>query len=351
MHHMKITMPTGHQLAVAGSHVVGIAGSSIATLAFTGALNPQQAADATHAIQHISSDIVDLIGSVGTLIAIGATVWTTLRSGPLASLFRAAATISQSPALTAEVNQASILQKAPVVAITDKMPEVAGVGTTATPAGAEMALSVPSQTVQQVTGKSALGSVAKALVIGLALASLMVTGSAHAAPQAKPAGPPAVSAGAADEPTSKCLIPWDPLKLCGALTGHPEEDIQRVVKRIQAVGRDDMNYAILKAKSANTLPSGVRLQCLNAIMDAKNAAEGVNIKDANGVVVPRPDPALVTGIEDVAELIDALSPTGPLMVGCAGAAQLFKTNTLSAINGVVTGAAGLAAGGFAIPGL
>jgi hypothetical protein len=144
-------------------------------------------------------------------------------------------------------------------------------------------------------------------------------------------------------PDTKCLIPWDPLKLCGTLTGKPEEDMQRVVKRIQQVGRDDMNYAILKATAANTNASKVRLECLNAIMDAKNAAEGTTIKDKDGNVVPRPDPAFVTTIEDIAELVDALAPGGPLMTGCAGAAQMFKTNTLAAINGIVTGAATLAA--------
>ena len=141
----------------------------------------------------------------------------------------------------------------------------------------------------------------------------------------------------------KCQIPWDPLKLCGALTGKPEEDMQRVIKRIQSIGRDDMNYAILKATTANTNGSKVRLQCLNAIMDAKNAAEGTGIKDAAGNVAVRPDPAVVTTIEDVAELVDALSPQGPLMTGCAGAAQLFKTNTLAVVNAFVTGAVAIAA--------
>jgi hypothetical protein len=154
---------------------------------------------------------------------------------------------------------------------------------------------------------------------------------------------PAIASDPIAEPTSKCLIPWDPLKLCGVLTGKPEEDIQRVVKRIQGAGRDDLNYAILKAKTANTNGSMVRLQCLQAILAAKDAAEGTQIKDASGAVIPRPDPAVITNIEDIAELIDALSPQGPLMTSCAGAAQLFKLNTLQAVNAIVTGAAGIAA--------
>jgi hypothetical protein len=349
MHHMKITMPTGHQLAVAGSHVVGIAGSSIATLAFTGALNPQQAADATHAIQHISSDIVDLIGSVGTLIAIGATVWTTLRSGPLASLFRAAATISQSPALTAEVNQASILQKAPVVAITDKMPEVAGVGTTATPAGAEMALSVPSQTVQQVTGKSALGSVAKALVIGLALASLMVTGSAHA--QTRKLAPPAVTGDLKkDLNTDAQNLGLIPKSLVVTPTGNIAADLQTLWSKIIGAADTDLAYASKMAASAATPASAVRKQCWDAIIVVNMQANGQNLKDANGAVLTKPDPHVFTDVESLAEVVDNLSPSGPLFTACAGAAQLAKTNVLTFINAVVTGAAGMAAMPI-IPGL
>lgn len=186
--------------------------------------------------------------------------------------------------------------------------------------------------------KSVTPTVIKILLAAFVLSMFLPMGQAAA--QTKRVAAPAVDAPA---PTDKCLIPWDPLKLCGTLSGKPEEDMQRIVKRIQAVGRDDMNYAILKAKAANTLPAGVRLQCLTAILAAKDAAEGVSIKDANGNVVPRPDPAIVTSIEDIAELVDALSPQGPLMTSCAGAAQLVKTNTLAMVNAIVTGAAGIAA--------
>lgn len=154
--------------------------------------------------------------------------------------------------------------------------------------------------------------------------------------------PPAVTGNVIDDIKTD-LKPSQPSIAGVTLTGNAEKDMQAIVKRIQDVGRADLNYAILKAKAANTNGSNVRLQCLNAILAAKDAAEGVAIKDASGNVIPRPDPALVTTIEDVAELVDALSPQGPLMTGCAGAAQLFKTNTLAAINAIVTGAAGIAA--------
>lgn len=140
-----------------------------------------------------------------------------------------------------------------------------------------------------------------------------------------------------------CAIPWDPIKLCGLLTGKPEEDMQRVVKRIQALQKSDIDYAILKAKAAGTPASGVRLQCLQAIAAANDQFNGAGLKDAGGNVIPRPDPALITGIEDVAELVDNLSPQGVLFTSCAGAAQMFKTNTLAVVNAIVTGAAGIVA--------
>jgi peroxiredoxin family protein len=57
----------------------------------------------------------------------------------------------------------------------------------------------------------------------------------------------------------------------------------------------------------------------------------------------RPDPAFVTAIEDLAELVDNLSPQGVLLTSCPGAAKIFGMNTLAAINGIVTGAAGMVA--------
>ena len=151
-------------------------------------------------------------------------------------------------------------------------------------------------------------------------------------------------------PSKKCLFPLDPLKLCGTLTGNPQEDIQRIVARILAVTTADLNYAILKATSANTNASKVRLQCLQGILAENAKLSGANLVDSTGKPVPRPDPALATAVEDIAELVDDLSPQGALLTSCSGAAQLFKTNALAAVNGIVTGAAGLVStGAVALP--
>ncbi len=180
--------------------------------------------------------------------------------------------------------------------------------------------------------------------IFLTIALLLIGSAAQAEvlPRARPVAPAPTQVDDTPAPSGKCLIPWDPLKLCGALTGKPEEDFQRVVKRIQGLTQKDLDYAILKAKSAGTLPSKIRLQCLQAISDAKTQFDG-ELKDANGNVVPRPDPALITSLEETAELVDNLSPQGALLTSCAGTAQMFKTNVLAAINAIVTGAASIAA--------
>jgi hypothetical protein len=147
----------------------------------------------------------------------------------------------------------------------------------------------------------------------------------------------------ASNPTSApCIFPLDPLKLCGKLTGNIDTDLKAVVARIKIVASKDIDYAILKATAANTNTAKVRLQCLQGIKVAKDAFDG-DVKDATGAIVPRPDPALITGLEDVAELADNLSPQGALLTSCAGAAQMFKMTALAVVNSIITGAVGIAA--------
>lgn len=128
-----------------------------------------------------------------------------------------------------------------------------------------------------------------------------------------------------------------------ALTGNVEKDVQALWKKIAGLTKADLTYAMAKAKAAGTNGASIRLQCLQAISDANDQANGAGLKNPDGTDMVRPDPALVTAIEDAAELIDNLSPQGKLFTSCAGAAQMFKTNTLAAISAIVTGAAGIAA--------
>lgn len=127
------------------------------------------------------------------------------------------------------------------------------------------------------------------------------------------------------------------------LTGNPEKDLQALWQKIVSSSLTDLNYAAAMAANANTTTSTVRLQCLKAIIQLNEQASGANLKNADGSPMVKPDPHLFTDVESLAEIIDNLSPQGPLFVSCAGAAQLAKTNVLSFVNAVVTGVAGFAA--------
>jgi hypothetical protein len=126
-------------------------------------------------------------------------------------------------------------------------------------------------------------------------------------------------------------------------TGNVAKDLQTLWTNIVAASNVDLAYASKLAAGANTPASLVRKQCWDAIVALNAQANGLNLKDASGNPIPKPDPHLFTDVETLAEVIDNLSPQGPLFVACAGAAQLAKTNVLTFINAAVTGAAGIAA--------
>ena len=126
------------------------------------------------------------------------------------------------------------------------------------------------------------------------------------------------------------------------LTGNPEKDAHAIWNKIVSASNTDLTYASALAASAGTPASAVRKQCYDAILKLNVQVNGTNVKDAQGNVLPQPDPKLFTGVEQAAETIDNLSPSGPLFVACAGMAQLMKTNVLTLINAIVTSAAAFA---------
>jgi hypothetical protein len=134
------------------------------------------------------------------------------------------------------------------------------------------------------------------------------------------------------------------------ITGNVEKDAHAIWDKLVAASQADLKYASALAAAANTPASAVRKQCYDAIIVLNTQVNGMNVKDAQGNVLPQPDPKLFTGVEQAAETIDNLSPSGPLFTSCAGMAQLTKTNVLTLINAIVTGAAGFAAMPI-IPGL
>lgn len=145
---VNLTWPTSHQWAVLGSHAVVCAGGAIGAVAFFGGLNPAQVNEATQDVGRIAADVKDLAGAFASLAALAMTAYSVIKSGPLASFFRAAADIAADPKKIAQTQVATLDQKAPVVAITDKMPEVAGVATFNTRGGEALAKAVPSDSVQ-----------------------------------------------------------------------------------------------------------------------------------------------------------------------------------------------------------
>lgn len=133
-------------------------------------------------------------------------------------------------------------------------------------------------------------------------------------------------------------------------TGNVAKDLQAIWEKIVTASTVDLTYASKLAAAANTPASAIRKQCWDAIIVINNQASGANLKAADGTVLAKPDPHAFTDVETLAEVIDNLSPSGPLFTACAGAAQLAKTNVLTFVNAVVTGAAGIAAMPI-IPGL
>lgn len=148
---------TQHQIAVVGTHVATASAAIIATLGFAHVISPADVNNAGQAISQISDGLGKVMAGVGTLIGIGSGVYAFITSGPLASLFRSAKAIAASPDLTEQVKASALLDKASLVTVTDKLPEVAGVGTTITQAGKDLAQAVPSLTVQPVISTASIG--------------------------------------------------------------------------------------------------------------------------------------------------------------------------------------------------
>ena len=165
---------------------------------------------------------------------------------------------------------------------------------------------------------------------------------------------PAFAQKATTKPTD-CL-PIDPRPSCqnglfnpsspgGAvkLTGNINADMQALWAKIIALSNADLQYASALAGSANTNASKVRKQCFDAIIAINQQANGANLKNADGTAMTKPDPDVFTSVEQFAEVIDNLSPQGPLFTSCAGAAQLARTSTLQFIAAAVTGVVGITA--------
>lgn len=145
----------------------------------------------------------------------------------------------------------------------------------------------------------------------------------------------------------KLKLPIDPLHLnqqTAPGTIDAGLDPLTLIKKIMAAAAPDLAYANALATSAKTSTSGIRLQCIVAIQTLNAQATGANLMQADGKtpLVEPPEPHVFTDLEQIAEGIDSLSPTGPLFTSCAGAAALAGMNVMAFINALVTGTAAAA---------
>jgi hypothetical protein len=141
-------------------------------------------------------------------------------------------------------------------------------------------------------------------------------------------------------------LPFDPLGLnpsvAVSVSGTPEQittQINTVIQKIKDATAADLNYALALAKNANTPGSNVRATCYAAIIVMNQQINGTDLKNADGTPLTLPDPSAVSHIEQVAELMDSLGPTAPLMVSCAAAANAIKQNALQFIGTVLSAVA------------
>lgn len=143
-----MSLPTQHQVMVAGAAIAAFASGGVAVFGYVHIIDPAQVSDATQAISSIGDGLGKIMTGVGTLAGIAIAAYNTIKSGPFASLFRASAAIAADPAKMEQLKTLTVAQQAPLVAVTDKLPDVAGVGTTRTDAGMALAQAIPSNTVQ-----------------------------------------------------------------------------------------------------------------------------------------------------------------------------------------------------------
>lgn len=140
-------------------------------------------------------------------------------------------------------------------------------------------------------------------------------------------------------------------------------DLQQLWQKIVGAAIPDLEYANALALTPSApcapavapatapvcpppTPGGlIRSQCWTAIINANKQSAGAGLKNPDGtpMVAPAAPANVFTSVEQLAEVMDNLSPNGPLFSGCAAAAQAAKMNVLNFIGLAVGGAAGFAA--------
>jgi hypothetical protein len=120
-------------------------------------------------------------------------------------------------------------------------------------------------------------------------------------------------------------------------------------RKIMAANAADLRYAKALADAIGSAGAKQRAACYEALIATIEQAQGAGLKDANGNALTQPDPHAFSSFEQLAEVAEALQPTGPLMAACAPAWTALKLSAFQFFTLAVSGAAGLAALGVAIP--
>jgi hypothetical protein len=154
---------------------------------------------------------------------------------------------------------------------------------------------------------------------------------------------------------SKTRLP-DPLKVAAELGGAirrpaaaPMAAPKELWKKIQAANAADLRYAKALADSVGSPGAKLRSACYGAWIVTIEQAQGVGLKDGNGNALTQPDPHAFSSFEQLAEVADALQPTGPLMAACAPAWTALRLTAVQFFTLAVSGTVGLSALGIAIP--
>ncbi len=154
---------------------------------------------------------------------------------------------------------------------------------------------------------------------------------------------------------SSITLPCDPLNLlpgCVSAAGVTSDvsNSGDLWAKIVNASIADLTYAQALAKAANTVGSGLRAGCYGAILTANQQANGGNVLAADGKTpLAKPNPAVITTLEQGAEVLDELQPTAPVMVACAPAANAAKQDVLTFVSTVLAGVAVKAATAGVLP--
>ncbi len=154
---------------------------------------------------------------------------------------------------------------------------------------------------------------------------------------------------------SKTRLP-DPLKVAAERGGAirrpaaaPMAAPEELWKKIQAANAADLRYAKALADSVGSPGAKLRSACYGAWIVTIEQAQGGGLKDTGGNALTPPEPHAFSSFEQLAEVADALQPTGPLMAACAPAWTALRLTAAQFFALAVSGAVGLSALGIAIP--